>query len=220
MSRSGGYIAAELVLVLLGLTVLCGACSNATHEPEAAGPDVLGRDSQRLLPDEVAGVYLGMNPGRLLLARPRAKLNTQAQEPVYVVYDEAISPTVGVLYMFRSGTLKLEKVQVATRLSGVEAIAPRVAAHAQRYGDASGIWDCPGDGGHVPTRRFSWTRGSAGAMDVYLLVGEQVSATLFVAPTGVIREAVMSARCVPTPPERLSRFPVPPPVKPPRGSLP
>ncbi len=213
MSRSGGYVAAGLVLVLLCVGVLWGTRSNATRDAQVEGPDALGRDSQRFLPKEIADVYLGMNPGRLLLARPRAKLNREAHEPAYVVYDEALSPSLGVLYMFRSGTLKLEKIQIATRLGDVNAIGPRIAANTQRYSNPSGVYDCPGDASHVPTRRFTWTRGSAGAMDVYLLVGSQVSATLFVAPTGVIREAVASARCIPTPPERLSRFPVPPPAR-------
>jgi hypothetical protein len=212
MSRGGSYIVAALAVAFLCGAILWATRSGSTRASQAGGPDALGRDSQRFLPDAIAGVYLGMSPTDLKLARPEVELSQNANEPVYVVYDEGLSASERALYLFRSGTQKLEKVQIATRLRDVNAIAPRVVAYTKRYGDPSGVWDCPADSGHVPTRRFSWTRGSVGLMDAYFLLGDKVSATLFVAPSGVIREALATARCIPTPPERVRAFPVPPPA--------
>jgi hypothetical protein len=204
-------IGAALLVVALGGLGLWATRSGPRAPRPAAGPDQVGRDSQRFLPPELAAVYLGMSPTQLTLARPKSVRNQRADEGSYLVYDEGLSQASRVLYSFGSARLALEKVQIASELANVQQIAPRIAAHAQRLGTPSGVWDCPADVKRLPTRRFSWTRGHVGAMDVYLLLGARVSATLYVAPSGVIRDSLANARCTPTPPERLKAFPIPAP---------
>lgn len=120
------------------------------------GPDAFGLASQRLLPEELAGVYLGMDSEALQKVRPASKRNTEADEGAYLVYDEHVMGSRAV-YQVRKDDLRLEKVQLASSLKSLAEIAPRLQRLQKRYGPNSGIWDCPRTPSSLlPTRRFTW----------------------------------------------------------------
>jgi hypothetical protein len=168
------------------------------------------RASRLALPTELAGVYLGMDLGALRRARPRAQVNQAAEERLHVVYGEPLANAMRAVYLVRKSDFVLEKLQVASQLRGVDDIQPRITAHSNRYGAVTGVWDCPDRGkAYLATRRFTWQVEDIALMDVFLIVGESVSATLYAAPLPVIAESLRNAGCVATKDDGLTRFPVP-----------
>jgi hypothetical protein len=180
-----------------------------------AASDAQLRASRLALPGELVGVYLGMDLAALRRARPRAGVNAKAEETTHFVYDEALPGAARAVYLVRKSDLVLEKLQLATQLRGVDDIQTRVAAHSARYGAVTGIWDCPDRGrAYLATRRFTWQVEGIALMDVYLILGESVSATLYAAPPSLIATSLREAGCVAVRDDGLTRFPVP------RASLP
>lgn len=168
------------------------------------------RASRLALPRELAGVYLGMELTELRRVRPRAQVNQAAEEPLHFVYGEPLANAMRVVYLVRKRDLVLEKLQVASQLRGVSDIEPRVGAHSARYGAVTGVWDCPDRGqAYLATRRFTWQVEDIALMDVYLIVGESVSATLYAAPRALIAESLRNAGCVAVKDDGLTQFPVP-----------
>jgi hypothetical protein len=167
------------------------------------------RASERLL-SEVPGVYLTMLQTELMKTRPAAHRNEQGDEPTRLLLEERLGDGRQVLYFIDESNLRLQRVQVAARLRGVEDIQGRVDAEDARYGASAGIWDCPLMKGSLPTRRFTWHSDGVGLMDSYLIVGDAVSATLVIAAPVAITESLTLAKCQPVTPDRVNQFPIVP----------
>jgi hypothetical protein len=174
----------------------------------------VGRESMSLLAPSLTDVYLGMTQPELQATRPRAARQRKADEPQLFMLDEALSATERALYGIDMGNLQLAKVQIASRLSSVEEVAPRIALMQSRYGSPTGIYDCPAVPGQLPTRRFLFQRSALGVIDSYLMLGDQIAVTLYVAPMPMLQQSLTVARCAPAAKEALARFPaVPMPSK-------
>jgi hypothetical protein len=182
----------------------------AARPADAAGKGPLARASQRVLTD-LPGVYLTMLQTDLVRVRPAARRNSEGDEPTRLLLQEELPNGRMALYFTDKNDLRLQRVQLATRLRGVEEIQDRVDAEGARFGVPTGIWDCPLLQGSLPTRRFTWLQDGVAVMDNYLIVGESVSATLVVAAAAVIKDSLMQANCRPVPPDRMSKFPIVPP---------
>jgi len=209
---------AAVLSVALGL-VAWGLMPRQTASPvdarqKAAALSPLARESVSLLGPSLRGVYLGMTQPELQRARPRCVRQKRADEPAYLMLEEALPSNERVLYGIDSTSLTLAKVQIAGKLEAVDAVEGRVATMQGRYGPPTGVFDCPMVPGQLPTRRFTYQRSALGVMDSYLLIGDQVAVTLYVAPLRVLRASLTMAQCAPTPADRLARFPaVPLPAK-------
>jgi hypothetical protein len=160
------------------------------------------------LPPDLKGVELDLDQEGLRKRRPRASRQPAADDETFFAYTEALPRGGGhVLYLFSKRSERLARVQVASTLPGPEAIPVRVQEMQGRHGVPDGVWDCPALGEHPPTRRFTWTRGTVGVMDAYLLLGDHVSTTWMVASTFDVRRAIERAACQPVSPEGFSKFP-------------
>lgn len=182
----------------------------AREEEERAAR--LRRESERLMPELLEGVYLGMPLDEARRARPELapELSNRNPEPeTTTIFEERFPNGARAVYVFeRGGDTPLQRVQVLSLLPSVNALAPHLAAMNAQYGTPSGIWDCPRTGG-VPTRRFTWRHGETMVSDIFLIAGERVSVTLYIAPTGVIARSLRMAACRPVRgPDELTAFPV------------
>lgn len=206
----GSISVLALGLLLWGLT----SQGAPKGKPSAGTPAVplspVARESMSLLAPTLKGVYFGMTQPELQRARPRAVRQARADEPEYLMLEEALPSQERVLYGIDSKALTLSKVQIAGKLDGVEEVQGRVATMQGRYGTPTGVWDCPMVPGQLPTRRFTYQRSTLGVMDSYLLLGQQLAVTLYIAPTRVLRASLTMAQCSPTPADRLARFPAVP----------
>jgi hypothetical protein len=96
---------------------------------------------------------------------------------------------------------------VLSVLPSVEAFTAHFTAMLDTYGQPTGAWDCPDTGG-VPTRRFTWRRARTTLADIFLLYGERISVTLYIAPTEVIGASLARSNCQPVQSyEQLLTFP-------------
>jgi hypothetical protein len=125
------------------------------------------------------------------------------------VFDESLGKAGQALYLFSKERHALARVQLAQQLPDVTVLRARIHEQQNEYGPVSGVWDCEAPG-QLATRRFSWLRGPAGVMDVVLLLKERVLATLYVGSRDDLQTSLVNAACVPTPPERFSKFPAVP----------
>jgi hypothetical protein len=190
------------------------AAERAEREAEEAREERrlvrLRRESEELIPELLEGVYLGMPLDRARQARPQMvpDLSTRNPEPDTVVFEERFPNGARAVYVYARPGDALERVQVLSLLPTVNAIAPHLAAMNAQYGTPTGIWDCPQTGG-VPTRRFTWRHGETTVSDIFLVVGERVSVTLYIAPSDVIGRSLRMAACRPLrDPSELESFPV------------
>lgn len=167
--------------------------------------------SVELLEHDLPGIRLGMSLPDVLAAHPRLKRREKEDRDGFKVFEELLGPKRSALYLFggeRAGIGPLMRVQIASAVRGVEAIAARVTDMQKRLGPASRVWDCPGIPGQLATRRYSYRRGAATALDVYLVVNDEAAATYFVAATPDIAKSIEQAQCRETPPSRVHRFPL------------
>lgn len=180
------------------------------EEREAERGQLIDRvrtESARLMPDVVRGVELGMPLEEVRRAR-RGQISPAAQQgPELRVFIERLANGGQVVYGFVPGEMLLEQIQVLSLLPSTSAIAPHLAAMNEQYGRPTGIWDCPTTGG-VPTRRFTWRGSHVTVSDVFLLYGDRVSLTLYIATTDRIARSLRMSGCTPVSPDRIDEFPV------------
>ncbi len=177
----------------------------ADADPKVAAASV------ELLAHDLPGIRLGMSLPDVLSAHPRLKRREKEDRDGFKVFEEPLGPKRSALYLFggeRSGIGPLMRVQIASAVRGLEAIAARVLETQKRLGPPSGVWDCPGIPGQLATRRYNYRRGSATALDVYMMVNDEAAATYFVASTRDIANSIKQAQCTETPPSRAHRFPL------------
>lgn len=213
-----------LALVVSVLTVLSVVAwwNTSTEEDEAdrrvaqAEHDLAARlarqreESSSLMPDVLEGVALGMElpevRGLGHHVEPAAPRPPVPGAPVLVFYEERL-PTGGqIMFGFSEQTGRLVQVQVMSLLPTTGAIPLHLQAMNERYGTPSGIWDCPDTQG-LPTRRFTWRQSQTAIADVFLIYGDRVSLTLYIATPETIENSLRLARCAPTSPEHVEQFP-------------
>lgn len=169
------------------------------------------RESERLIPELLEGVYLGMPLQEARRARPSMtpSLSSASTERDGTVLEESFPNGARAVYVFaQGGADPLERVQVLSLLPSIEAIGPHLAAMNAQYGAPTGVWDCPQTGG-VPTRRFTWRHGETSVSDIFLIAGDRVSVTLYIAPNDVIERSLRMAACRPVrDPAEIPAFPV------------
>jgi hypothetical protein len=182
----------------------------AREERRERRQERLRDESQRLMPELLEGVYLGMPLEDAHRARPRmtpALASDNPEERDTVVFEERFPNGARAMYVFTRQNDRLQRVQVLSLLPTVDALAPHLAAMIAQYGTPTGIWDCPNTGG-VPTRRFTWRHGETTVSDVMLLYGGRVSVTLYVAPSAIIGRSLRMGACRPVESrEQLEQFP-------------
>lgn len=168
----------------------------------------LVEESGALMPDVVEGVALGFTLEQVREARaPRITPSTTHRDGELLIYEERLANGGQVIYGFDRPSQRLVQVQVLSLLPTVDAISPHLAAMNERYGRPTGIWDCPSTGG-VPTRRFTWRGSQTTISDVFLIYGERVSLTLYIATSDQIQRSLAMSSCRPVAPDRLDQFPV------------
>lgn len=163
--------------------------------------------SQALMPAMIRGVAIGMDENELRHVRPLVRAAQSAHEPGKVWLEEMLANGAQILYSLDAGSHRVLQVQVLSVLPSHDAITPHLAAMNDQYGTPTGVWDCPATDG-LTTRRFTWRKNLASLMDVFLIYGERVSLTLYIAPTETIQQSLALAHCHPVARADLDTFPV------------
>lgn len=173
----------------------------------AATLQQIGEASQRLLPEDYNGIFVGMRLSELRTVRRGMQRSQQARAQGQL-WEEDDSSGARVLYLISQSEL-LEQVQFMSRLEGTSELAPHFTALQQRYGAPTGVWDCPETDEAPPLRRFTWRREGASMMEAVLIYGNTVSLTLVVAATEDVGAALQRSRCAPVQSaQQLAAFPV------------
>ncbi len=183
---------------------------NTAHATAGVALSPIARESTSLLAPSLKNVYFGMTQPQLQTARPRAVRQPKADEPRFFMIDEALSANERALYGIDKNNLTLAKVQIAGRLASLEDVPPRIALMQSRYGTPTGVWDCPTAPGQQPTRHFMYQRSALGVMDSFLMVGDQIAVTLYVAPLAILERSLDLAHCTPVARDAFTRFPAGP----------
>lgn len=168
----------------------------------------LREESATLMPTLLEGIALGSSLEEVRALRGAAMIpdDRPAEEGIQQWHERL--PNGGeVMYGFEQRLGLLLQVQVLSPLPDVNAIAPHLAAMNEAYGSPTGIWDCPRTG-DVPTRRFTWRRAETAVSDIFLIVGERVSLTLYITTSDRTGHSLARAGCTPITPDALDVFPV------------
>jgi len=181
------------------------------EERRAAGREQLlelREESRALMPTLLDGVALGTSLEEVRALRGAAMIpdDRPAEEGIQQ-WHERLSNGGEVMYGFEERLGLLLQVQVLSLLPDVNAIAPHLRAMNEAYGSPTGIWDCPRTG-DVPTRRFTWRRAETAVSDIFLIVGERVSLTLYITTSDRTAHSLARAGCTPITPDALDVFPV------------
>lgn len=187
------------------------ARAEAREERARQREERLRQESERLIPDLLEGLYLGIPLADARRARPRMTpelQNAGPEEENTIVFEERFPNGARAIYVFERETDRLQRIQVLSLLPSVDAMAPHLVAMNEQYGTPTGIWDCP-QTGNVPTRRFTWRHGETTISDIFLIYGNRVSVTLYIAPSGIIERSLRMAACRPVRSrEELESFPI------------
>lgn len=167
----------------------------------------LVRESGELMPEVVQGVALGMGMDEVRRVRGARMVPSGQRSGSLTMFEERLHNGGQVMYGFDLSAQRLVQVQLLSLLPTVDAISPHLAAMHERYGTPTGIWDCPTTGG-VPTRRFTWRRSETTVSDVFLIYGDRVSITLYVATSDEMGRSLQMASCTPVTRARLAEFPI------------
>ncbi|UJR83108.1 hypothetical protein [Sandaracinus amylolyticus] len=164
-------------------------------------------ESRELMPAVIEGVALGQTIDEVRAARRAITPARDAGRGGLVMMEERLSNGGQAMYGFDRQAQRLVQVQVLSMMPTTAAIAPHLTAMRDTYGTPTGIWDCPTTGG-VPTRRFTWRRSLTTVSDVFLIYGDRVSVTLYIATSEQIGRSLQMASCTTVPADRVEQFPV------------
>jgi hypothetical protein len=224
MSRSGTWIALLLAVAAGALGIVYVVVGDDAQEEEARAQsdrrqeraervrdrrlEGLREESGNLMPGVIEGVALGLDRETIQRVRPAMRIKMEPGDPGLVYYDETLANGAQVVYGFAEDSDLLAQVQIMSLLPSADAIAPHLQAMMEEYGTFTGIWDCPRTG-DVPTRRFTWRRGETTVSDVFLVYGNRVSVTFYIASSDRIAQSLRRASCRPLQSlEELDNFPV------------
>jgi hypothetical protein len=167
--------------------------------------------SQQLMPPGYERVYVSMPLDELRRARPAVHRDTSApaRPDGLEVWEEDDPSGARVIYLVSARARLVTQVQFASRLGDPQEVRGHFDAMQGRYGQPTGIWDCPETPEASPMRRFTWRREGASVMEAVLIYGSTVALTLVVAPNDDIARALSRSQCKPVrSPEALRNFPV------------
>ncbi|MEM1414517.1 MAG: hypothetical protein AAGH15_06440 [Myxococcota bacterium] len=169
----------------------------------------LRRESAAKMPPGLERVELGMSLDELRQVRSQARPSESRSGPSERWFEEALENGARALYRITGATDRLTQVQVLSQ-TVAEGIAPHLVSMRERYGQPTGIWDCPAESAAgVPTRRFTWRGEEVTIQDVFLVYPGGVSITLYIAPTIAIQQSLGIGRCTPLPAGAdLGAFPI------------
>jgi hypothetical protein len=168
----------------------------------------LREESATVMPDLLEGIALGSSLEEVRAIRGSAMiLDDRPAEEGIEQWHERLPNGGEVMYGFEQRLGLLLQVQVLSLLPDVNAIAPHLRAMNEAYGSPTGIWDCPRTG-DVPTRRFTWRRAETAVSDIFLIVGERVSLTLYITTSDRTAHSLARSGCRPITPDALDVFPV------------
>jgi len=178
----------------------------AREEREAERQSRLVEESAELMPGDLQGLALGMHKDDVAELRTmQPKLGET--DPTKTFYEELLQNGAQVVYGFDRETESLAQIQVLSILPSAGAFNAHFTAMIESYGRPTGAWDCPDTGG-VPTRRFTWRRARTTLADIFLIYGDRISVTLYIAPTEVIGASLARSQCRPVESyEQLLEFP-------------
>jgi hypothetical protein len=183
------------------------ARQEAREEREAEHEARLVEESSELMPQGLEGLALGMGKDAVAELRPMQPKLGATEDRTKTFYEEELANGSQVVYGFDVETDTLSQIQVLSILPSVEAFRAHFTAMIEEYGSPTGAWDCPDTGG-VPTRRFTWRRAQTTLADIFLIYGDRISVTLYIAPTEVIGASLVRSRCQPVQStEQLLNFP-------------
>gem|GEM_PF-1706537 len=187
------------------------AASDARQEERQARDEErmsgLIEESRELMPSPLQGLALGMARDGVTELRTAITPKAGSNDPDKTFYEERLPNGSQIVYGFDKETDSLAQIQVLSVLPSAGALTAHFTAMVDEYGRPSGAWDCPDTGG-VPTRRFTWRRARTTLADIFLVYGNRISVTLYIAPTEVIGRSLQRARCRPVEShEQLLTFP-------------
>jgi len=158
------------------------------------------------LPSALAGVTHGMDLHALRGIRPRVTRHQAADRGGDLAYQEPLGESSRALYFFsEKGTLS--GMQLVSKLAGTSAIAPRVMEMTRRGASTPAVFDCGAASGELPTRRYAWRLGDIMAVDVFVVLGDRVAATLSLSDSATLTTSLAAAGCLPVGDERMTLFP-------------
>lgn len=167
----------------------------------------LVEESRELMPPPLEGLALGMDQEAVAELRTAIAPKVGSSDPDKTFYEEELENGSQIVYGFDNESEALAQIQVLSVLPSAEALTAHFTAMVDSYGRPSGAWDCPDTGG-VPTRRFTWRRARTTLADIFLVYGNRISVTLYIAPTEVIGRSLQRAGCRPVEShEQLLTFP-------------
>lgn len=178
------------------------------REAEREAEEIAGlqEESSGLMPSELSGVALGITRDELEAVRDVSPRIGQGEEGLLFL-EEELENGARVIYGVNTETERLGQVQVMSSIDSAEGIGQHLQAMIERYGQPTGIWNCPRTG-NVSTRRFTWRGAHATIADVFLIYGNRASLTFYLAPNERIGESLSRAACRPVQsPEELAEFP-------------
>ncbi len=165
----------------------------------------LHTDSIALMPPMLGGVFLGMTEAELRGVRASIAPDARGNEPDLRFMSETMENGAQVVYGLERERGTLVQIQVLSLLPSIEMLRGHLASMNEEYGIPQGVFDC--NSGDTPTRRFTWTHGRAAIADVFLVYGDRVSITLYIADTTWITGSLLRSDCSPVPRERIAEFP-------------
>lgn len=172
----------------------------------------IAETSHGLMPEGYEALYISMPFDHLQRLRPNIRRERGAlgqRDDGQEVWAEDDPGGARVVYLVSAGGQLLTQVQFMSRLDRAEELDPHFRALQQRYGQPTGVWNCPETPTASPMRRFTWRREGASLMEAILIHGSSIAVTLVVAATGDVGAAVQRAQCQPARnAQEIANFPV------------
>ncbi len=164
-------------------------------------------ESASLMPDDARGVYLGLSRTELLRLRPRAQQGRGAP-PGQVLYQEVLANGAVAAYLVATSIDRVAQVQFLSRLADPSRVGDHLRAVRGRYGDPTGLFDCPREGDTAPTRRILWVGREVTVMEAVLAHPGGVSLTLALAGNADVMGNMRRNGCRPVTRQSLEDWPV------------
>jgi hypothetical protein len=208
---------ALLIAGLLGMWMWSARAAEEEAQREEAAREATAQrardrqreESQSLMPEPVENLWLGMTVEEVRAAGHDVQVpqGRPTDERMNLrLFEERLENGAQIMFGFSQTTGHLQQIQLMSLLPQLDAIPVHLSAMNERYGNPSGIWDCPDTEG-LPTRRFTWRHSHTAIADVFLVYNNRASLTLYIATPDTIMRSLRMSQCAPVPRERLDQFP-------------
>ncbi len=190
-----------------------GSPSRATQRTQAMQQLAqIAETSHGLMPEGFDRLYVSMPLDSLQRIRTSVRQEHGAlaqRDDTQQVWAEDDPGGARVIYLVAPRSQLVTQVQFMSRLQHTEELGPHFRALQDRYGQPTGVWDCPETPTTSPMRRFTWRREGSSLMEAVLIYGSTIAITLIIAATEDIGAALRRGGCQPVQGnEALARFPV------------